>query len=88
MRTAIHALMTLTEDRRYTVAIRKRDTPTDYEDWEVHVYLKEKGKSGYAFLATFMTGLEGMLTNMLCCESEYDVSTTGERDWRPSIKMW
>lgn len=88
MRTAIATLMDLTDDERYMVAIQKREMFTPKEDWEVHVFIREKGKAGYASLATFMTGLEGMLTNMLCVESEYDVSTTGERDMRPSIKMW
>lgn len=88
MRTAIAALMTLANDDRYMVAIRKREMFTPKEDWEVHVFIREKGKAGYASLATFMTGLEGMLTHMLCVESEYDVSTSGETDMRPSIKMW
>lgn len=88
MRTAIHALMTLADDGRYKVAIQEREPFSPMEDWEVHVFISEKGKSGYAHLATFMTGLEGMLTKMLCVESEYDVRTSGGGDKRPSIKMW
>ena len=90
MRTAIAALIRLTDKDRYDVAIAVR-IPNNIEslqDYEVHLYLKNKEKSGLIELAMLARVIEDMGTHFLACESTYDAGTIKGEDIRNSVKIW
>ena len=90
MRTAIAALIRLTDKDRYDVAISVR-IPNNIEflqDYEVHLYLKNSEKSGLIELAMLARVIEDMGTHFLACESTYDAGTIKGEDIRNSVKIW
>lgn len=90
MRTAINALMRLTDKNRYEVAIAVR-TPNELEflqDYELHLYLRNPEKSGLIELAMLARVIEDMGTHFLTCESTYDAGTEKGKDIRNSVKIW
>lgn len=90
MRTAICALMRLTDKDRYDVAIAVR-IPNEQEflqDYEVHLYLRHPEKSGLIELAMLARVIEDMGTHFLTCESTYDAGTIKGEDVRNSVKIW
>lgn len=88
MRTVLSALFTFRKDYRYQVAIQERFPGNHPDAWEVHLFLKKKSLSGMIDLALLAHSIEQMSDDFLACESNYDISTTGERDMVPSIKIW
>lgn len=90
MRTAIDALIRLTDKTRYCVAIAERLPGTDYhgEDYELHLYLRQPEKSGLIELAMLARVIEDMGTHFLTCESTYDAGTEKGEDVRHSVKIW
>lgn len=88
MRAAIHALFSFSKDSRYEVAIEKRFTGTDRDDWEVHLFIRERSLSGLLDCALLCNAVEHISTSFLATESQYDISTSGETDWVPSFKIW
>ena len=90
MRTAIAAIISLTDKDRYDVAIAVR-IPNNIEslqDYEVHLYLKNNEKSGLIELAMLARVIEDMGTHFLAVESTYDAGTIKGEDIRNSIKIW
>lgn len=88
MRTAIAAIISFHDDGRYQVAIKQRwPNPAD-ADWEVHIYVREEGKSGLLNCALLAHAIEMLSSNFLATESEYDISTNDEPHFRPSFKIW
>ena len=90
MRTAIKALMRLTDKDRYEVAIAVR-IPNEIEllqDYELHLYLRHPEKSGLIELAMLARVIEDMGTHYLTCESTYDAGTIKGEDVRHSVKIW
>lgn len=90
MRTAIDAIIRLTDKDRYCVAIAERVTGTDYhgEDYELHLYLRHPEKAGLIELAMLARVIEDMGTHFLTCESTYDAGTEKGKDVRHSVKIW
>lgn len=88
MRAAIHALFSFSSDGRYEVAIQKRFTGTDQDDWEVHLFIREQKRSGLMDCALLSHAIEQISTDLLAVESEYDMSTSGEPVRVPSFKIW
>ena len=90
MRTAIATLIRLTDKDRYEVAIAVR-IPNEIEflqDYELHLYLKNKEKSGLIELAMLARVIEDMGTHFLAVESTYDAGTIKGEDIRNSVKIW
>ena len=90
MRTAIAAIISLTDKDRYDVAIAVR-IPNNIEslqDYEVHLYLKSTEKSGLIELAMLARVIEDMGPHFLAVESTYDAGTIKGEDIRNSIKIW
>ena len=90
MRTAIAALIRLTDKDRYCVAIAVR-IPNELEflqDYEVHLYLKSPEKAGLIVLATLARVIEDMGTHFLTCESTYDEGIIKGGVIRNSVKIW
>lgn len=88
MRAAIHALFSFSSDGRYEVAIRKRFTGTDHDDWEVHLFIRSKKLSCLMDCALLSNAIEQISSDLLATDSEYDISTSGEPDRVPSFKIW
>ena len=90
MRTAIAAIIRLTDKDRYDVAIAERLPETDYKvaDYEVHLYVRERTKAGLIHLALLAHAIEEMGTHFLAVESTFDAGTTKGEDIRQSIKIW
>lgn len=88
MRAAIHALFSFSKDDRYEVAIQKRFTGTDHDDWEVHLFIRSKRLSGLMDCALLSNAIEQISSDLLATDSEYDISTSGEPDRVPSFKIW
>lgn len=90
MRTAIAALIRLTDKDRYNVAIAVR-IPNEREflqDYELHLYLRNPEKSGLIELGMLARVIEDMGTHFLTCESTYDAGTKKGEDIRSSVKIW
>ena len=90
MRTAIAALIRLTDKDRYCVAIAVR-LPNEREflqDYELHLYLKNPEKAGLIELAMLARVIEDMGTHFHTCESTYDAGTIKGEDIRNSVKIW
>lgn len=90
MRTAIAALIRLTDKDRYDVAIAVR-IPNEVEflqDYELHLYLRNPKKAGLIELAMLARVIEDMGTHFLACESTYDAGTIKGEDIRNSVKIW
>lgn len=90
MRTAIAALIRLTDKDRYDVAIAVR-IPNEREflqDYELHLYLRNPEKSGLIELGMLARVIEDMGTHFLTCESTYDAGTKKGEDIRNSVKIW
>lgn len=90
MRTAIAALIRLTDKDRYDVAIAERFPETDYKepDYEVHLYVRERTKAGLINLTLLAHAIEEMGTHFLAVESTYDAGTVKGEDIKHSIKIW
>lgn len=88
MRAAIHALFSFSSDGRYEVAIQKRFTGTDHDDWEVHLFIRDKHLSGFLDCALLSNAIEQLSSGLLATDSEYDISTSGEPERVPSFKIW
>ena len=88
LRTILSALLSLRKDHRFQVAIQERFAGMEQDSWEIHLFLSKKRLSGMVDLALLAHVIEQMSDDYLACESEYDISTTGERDMVPSIKIW
>lgn len=88
LRTILSALLTLRKDHRYQVAIQERFCSIESDSWEVHLFLSRTRLSGLVDLALLAHVIEQISDNYLACESEYDISTSDERDMVPSIKIW
>lgn len=90
MRTAIAALIRLTDKDRFEVAIEVR-IPNEIEilqDYELHLYLRHPKKSGLKELAMLARVIKEMGTHFLTCESRYDAGTEKGKDIRNSVKIW
>lgn len=90
MRTAIAALIRLTDKDRYNVAIAVR-IPNELEilqDYELHLYLRHPEKAGLIELGMLARVIEDMGTHFLACESTYDAGTKKGEDIRNSVKIW
>ena len=90
MRTAIAALIRLTDKDRYEVAIAVR-IPNEIEflqDYELHLYLRNPKRSGLIELAMLARVIEDMGNGFLSCESTYDAGTEKDKDIRHSVKIW
>lgn len=88
MRIALKALLSFSYDGRYEVAIRKRFEISDNDEWEVHLFLREKGLSGFLNCALLSNAIEQISSTFLSTDSIYDKSTSGEKDLVPSIVIW
>lgn len=88
LRTILSALFTVRKVRRYQVAIQERFGDIGNDSWEVHLYLSKKRLSGMVDLILLAHSIELLSDNYLAVESEYDISTTDERNMVPSIKIW
>lgn len=90
MRTAISALIRLTDKDRYDVAIAVRipNNNESLQDYEVHLYLKNSEKLGLIELAMLARVIEDMGTHFLAVESTYDAGTIKGEDIRNSVKIW
>lgn len=90
MRTAIHALIRLTDKERYCVAIEERFPETDYKeaDYSVHLYVRERTKSGLINLTLLANAIEQLGTHFLAVDSTYDAGTEKGEDIRQSVKIW
>ena len=90
MRTAIAAIIRLTDKTRYEVAIAVRE-PNEIEflqDYELHLYLRNPEKAGLIELAMLARVIEDMGTHFMTCESTYDAGTKKGEDIRHSVKIW
>lgn len=90
MRMAINVLIRVTDPDRYCVAIAERlpatkDTDADYE---VHLYVRERSKSGLVDLACLARAIENLGTRYFTLDSTYDAGTTKGTDIRHSVKIW
>lgn len=90
MRIAINGLIRLTDPNRYSVAIAERLPATDIKeaDYEVHLYVRERTKSGLLDLTLLAHSIEQMGTHYLATESTYDAGTEKDEDIRQSVKIW
>lgn len=88
LRTILSALLTLCKGHRFQVAIKERFCGTSDDSWEIHLFLNRQRLSGLVDLALLAYTIEQVSDNYLACESEYDISTTDERDMVPSFKIW
>ena len=88
MRAAIAAIISLCDSERYQVAIQKRSPLPEVDKWEVHIFVKEEHKSGLLDCALLAHAIEQMGTEFLVTDSEYDISTIGKPQLRPSFKIW
>lgn len=90
MRTAIAALIRLTDKDRYCVAIAIRE-PNEVEflqDYELHLYLRDPQKSGYLDLVLLAHAIQEMGTRFMSVDSTYDAGTIKGEDIRQSVKIW
>lgn len=90
MRTAIAALIRLTDKDRYDVAIAVR-IPNELEflqDYELHLYLRNPKKAGLIELGMLARVIEDMGTHFLTSQSTYDAGTEKGKDIRNSVKIW
>lgn len=90
LRAAINAIISLTDPDRYCVAIAERfqATTTSPTDYEVHLYTRDKNKSGLIDLTLLAKAIECMGTKFLTVDSTYDAGTEKGNDIRNSIKIW
>lgn len=90
MRQAIDLLISLTDPERYCVAILERlpATQSYNADYEVHLYVRDKKKSGLIDLAMLARAIEDMGIHYLSVDSTYDAGTEKGEDIRNSVKIW
>lgn len=90
MRTAIAALIRLTDKERYDVAIvlRAPNQLESLQDYALHLYLKSPEKAGLIELGMLARVIEDMGTHFLTCESTYDAGTKKGEDIRNSVAIW
>lgn len=90
MRTAIAALIRLTDKDRYDVAIAVRiSNEIEFlQDYELHLFLRHPEKAGLIELAMLARVIEDMGTHFQTCESTYDAGTIKGEDIRHSVKIW
>lgn len=88
MRAAIAAIFSFSKDDRYEVAIKQRWPNPEDADWEVHIFVREDGKSGLLNCGLLCNAIEMLSYNCLATESEYDISTSDKPHFRPSFKIW
>lgn len=90
MRTAIYAIIRLTDKERYNVAIAERWPETDYQvaDYEVHLFVRDRKKAGIVDLACLARAIENLGTQYHTLDSTYDAGTEKGKDIRQSVKIW
>lgn len=90
MRIAINALISITDPNRYCVAIAERKTAFEERepDYEVHLFISDKNKSGLIDLTLLAHAIEVMGSHFLAVESTYDAGTKKGEDIRQSVKIW
>lgn len=90
MRAAINALISLTDPDRYCVAITERWPKDEYldADYELHLYVRDKNKSGIIDLATLARAIENLGTQYHTIDSTYDAGTEKRKKILNSVKIW
>lgn len=90
MREAIDLLIYLTDKDRYCVAIAEHYPATQENDadYEVHLYVRERLKSGIVDLACLARAIENLGTGYYTVDSTYDAGTEKGKDIRQSVKIW
>lgn len=90
MRMAINVLIEQTDPDRYAAAISQRlpATKDNDADYELHLYVRERTKSGLANLTLLANAIEQLGTHFLATDSTYDAGTEKGQDIRQSIKLW
>lgn len=88
LRAAIDCILSFREDGRFKVAIMKRYPDEILDDWEVHLYIREKGKAGLIALAVLAQAIESLSTDFLSCESTFDAGTRKGEEIVQSVKIW
>lgn len=88
MRAAIAAILSFSNDKRFQVAIKPKCPELDKDSWEVHIFVKEKGLSGLLECGLLAHAIEEITIEFLAVDSEYDISTIGKPQLRPSFKIW
>lgn len=88
MRAAIAAILNFNRDKRYEVAIKNRYPDIENDSWEVHIFVREEGRSGLLECGLLCHAIELISIEFLCVNSEYDISTNDKPHFRPSFKIW
>ena len=88
MRIILDALFSFEKDGRYGVAIQSRYEDDPSRDYEVHIFIREDGLSGYLNLALLAHAIEMFSTDFLAVESNYDLGTIKGEHIVQSWKIW
>lgn len=88
MRVAIKALLSLSYDNRYEVAIQERWEDHPEAGWELHIFVRDPEKAGLLTCGLLANAIENINVHFLTIESRYNIGIREVADWKPSFKIW
>ena len=88
LRTILDELFSFERDGRYGVAIKLRYEDDPSYGYEVHLYVRDNGRSGLLSLAMLAHAIEMVSFDFLAVESQYDLGTIKGEHVVQSWKIW